>query len=176
MTLHRLDGIAPDLAPSCWAAPNATLIGKVRLQHDASVWFGAVLRGDNELIDIGARSNVQDNCVLHTDMGSPLTVGPDCTIGHMVMLHGCTIGRNSLIGIGSIVLNGARIGENCLIGANTLIPEGKEIPSGTMVLGSPGKVVRKLTEEDIARIGRTVAFYERNAKRFADGFKPDPRG
>jgi len=159
-----------------WVAPNAIVVGKVKLEKGASVWFGAVLRGDNELIHIGARTNIQDGSVLHTDPGFPMTIAEGCTIGHMVMLHGCTIGRNSLIGIGSIVLNGARIGENCLIGANTLIPEGKEIPSGTMVLGSPGKVVRKLTEEDIARIGRTVAFYERNAKRFADGFKPDPRG
>ena len=169
MTLRRLDGIAPDLAPSCWAAPNATLIGKVRLQHDASVWFGAVLRGDNELIDIGARSNVQDNCVLHTDMGSPLTVGPDCTIGHMVMLHGCTIGRNSLIGIGAVILNGAVIGENCLIGAKALISERKVIPPGSLVMGAPGKVVRQLTDAEIAGLTHAAEHYAANWKRYADG-------
>ena len=171
MTLHRLDGIAPELAPSCWAAPNATLIGKVRLQQDASVWFGAVLRGDNELIDIGTRSNVQDNCVLHTDMGSPLTVGPDCTIGHMVMLHGCTIGRNSLVGIGAVILNGAVIGENCLIGAKALIPERKVIPPGSLVMGAPGKVVRQLTDAEIAGLTHAAEHYAANWKRYAASLK-----
>jgi carbonic anhydrase/acetyltransferase-like protein (isoleucine patch superfamily) len=172
MTLHQLDGVAPDLAPSCWAAPNATLIGKVRLQQDASVWFGAVLRGDQEMIDIGARSNVQDNCVLHTDMGFPLTVGPDCTIGHMVMLHGCTVGRNSLIGIGAVILNGAVIGENCLIGAKALISERKVIPPGSLVMGAPGKVVRQLTDAEIGGLTAAAAHYAANWKRYAAGMRP----
>ena len=169
MTLHRLDGIAPDLAPGCWAAPNATLIGKVRLQQDASVWFGAVLRGDQELIDIGARANVQDNCVLHTDMGFPLTIGPDCTIGHMVMLHGCTICSNSLVGIGAVILNGAVIGENCLIGAKALISERKVIPPGSLVMGAPGKVVRQLSDAEIAGLTAAAAHYAANWKRYASG-------
>ena len=131
MALYNLDGVGVVTPASgrFWVAPNAILLGKVKLEHEASVWFGAVLRGDNELITVGERSNVQDGSVLHTDPGFPLTIGADCTIGHMVMLHGCTIGRGSLIGIGSIILNGAKIGEECLIGANTLIPEGKDIPA-----------------------------------------------
>ena len=155
-------------------APNATLVGKIRLDAGASVWFGAVLRGDNELIRVGARSNVQDGCVLHTDPGFPLDIAEDCTIGHMVMLHGCTIGRGTLVGIGSIVLNGARIGEECLIGANTLIPEGKVIPPRSMVLGSPGKIVRELTDEDVARFSKGAARYVANWKRYKVGFKPTP--
>jgi len=147
------------------------VVGSVELEDEASVWFGAVLRGDNELIKVGARSNVQDGCVLHTDPGFPLTIGPDCTIGHMVMLHGCTIGARSLIGIGSIVLNGARIGEECLIGANTLIAEGKEIPARSMVLGSPGKIVRQLTDVDVARFTGGAGRYVTNWKRFAAGLK-----
>lgn len=174
MALFQLDGVrvaTPD-SGAFWVAPNATLIGRVALEDEASVWFGAVLRGDNELISVGARSNVQDGCVLHTDPGYPLNIGPDCTIGHMVMLHGCTIGRGSLIGIGSIVLNGARIGEHCLIGANTLIPEGKEIPPRSMVLGSPGKVVRELSDADIERFGGAAGRYVKNWKRYAAGLKP----
>ena len=147
--IWELDGITPRLEGDAWVAPGAQLMGKVVLEPGASVWFGAVLRGDNEPIRVGARSNVQDGCVLHTDPGFPLDIGEDCTIGHMVMLHGCTIGRGSLIGIGSIILNGARIGEECLIGANTLIPEGKVIPPRSMVLGSPGKIVRQLTDDDV---------------------------
>ncbi len=141
MALYELDGARVEKPANgrCWVADNATLIGRVVLHEDASVWFGSVLRGDNEPIVIGARSNVQDGCVFHTDPGFPLIIEADCTIGHMVMLHGCTIGTGSLIGIGSIVLNGARIGANCLIGAHALIPEGKEIPAGSVVMGSPGK-------------------------------------
>jgi carbonic anhydrase/acetyltransferase-like protein (isoleucine patch superfamily) len=142
------------------------------LEDEASVWFGSVLRGDNEPIRIGARSNVQEGCVLHTDPGYPLEVGADCTIGHMVMLHGCTIGRGSLIGIGSIILNGAKIGEECLIGANTLIAEGKEIPARSMVLGSPGKIIRQLSDEDAQRFGGAAGRYVKNWKRFAAGMKP----
>ena len=174
MTLYNLDGVdvATPASGAFWVAPNAVLLGKVQLEEDASVWFGAVLRGDNELITLGARSNVQDGCVLHTDPGFPLTIGPDCTIGHMVMLHGCTIGRGSLIGIGSIILNGAKIGEECVIGANTLIPENKEIPPRSMVMGSPGKVIRQLSDEDVARFQKGAARYVANWKRFKTGLKP----
>ena len=155
-----------------WVAPNAVVLGSVHLEEDASVWFSAVLRGDNELITVGARSNVQDGCVLHTDPGFPLTIGPDCTIGHMVMLHGCTIGRGSLIGIGSIILNGAKIGDECVIGANTLIAEGKDIPARSMVLGSPGKIVRTLSDDDVKRFSGAAGRYVENWKRFASGLKP----
>jgi carbonic anhydrase/acetyltransferase-like protein (isoleucine patch superfamily) len=176
MALYELDGerVTTPADGSYWVAPNAVVLGKVAIETDASVWFGAVLRGDNELIRIGARSNVQDGCVLHTDPGFPLDIGEDCTIGHMVMLHGCTIGRGSLIGIGSIILNGAKIGEECLIGANTLISEGKEIPSRSMVLGSPGKIVRQLTDEDVARFGKGAGRYVANWKRYKAGLKPTP--
>ena len=161
MALYELDGARVEKPANgrCWVADNATLIGKVILREDASVWFGSVLRGDNEPIVIGARSNVQDGCVFHTDPGFPLTIEDDCTIGHMVMLDGCTIGAGSLIGIGSIVLNGAKIGANCLIGAHTLIPEGKEIPAGSVVMGSPGKIVRQVTEQDRARMRAGVQSY-----------------
>ena len=169
MALLTLDGISPQLAPDCWVAPNATLIGRVRLAGQSSVWFGAVLRGDQELIDIGERSNIQDGCVLHTDMGFPLTVGPDCTVGHLAMLHGCSIGRNSLIGIGAVVLNGAVISENCLIGAKALIAERKVIPPGSLVMGAPGKVVRQLTAEEIAGLTKAAEHYAGNWKRYAGG-------
>jgi carbonic anhydrase/acetyltransferase-like protein (isoleucine patch superfamily) len=155
-----------------WIAPNAVALGKVELCEDASVWFGAVLRGDNELIRVGPRSNIQDGCVLHTDPGFPLDIGADCTIGHMVMLHGCTIGKSSLIGIGSIILNGAKIGEECLIGANTLIAEGKEIPPRSMVIGSPGKIVRQLTDEDVKRFSGGAARYVANWQRYAAQLRP----
>ncbi len=137
MTIYALGGVRPDLpeAGRFWVAPNASLMGKVRLKTDASVWFGAILRGDNEWIEIGEGSNVQDGCVFHTDMGFPLTIGPGCTIGHMAILHGCTIGRNSLVGMGATVLNGVRVGKNCRIGANALVPEGREIPDGSLVIG-----------------------------------------
>lgn len=155
-----------------WVAPNAVVLGKVELCEDASVWFGAVLRGDNELIRVGARSNVQDGSVLHTDPGFPLEIGADTTIGHMVMLHGCTIGTRSLIGIGSILLNGCQIGEECLVGANTLIPEGKIIPPRSMVLGSPGKIVRQLTDDDVARFTKAAGRYVENWRRYAAGLAP----
>jgi carbonic anhydrase/acetyltransferase-like protein (isoleucine patch superfamily) len=174
MSLYELDGIGVTTPGEgrCWIAPTAVVIGKVILEEDASVWFGTVIRGDNESIRIGARSNVQEGCVLHTDPGFPLTVGPDCTVGHMVMLHGCTIGRGSLIGIGSIILNGAKIGEECLVGANTLIAEGKVIPPRSMVLGSPGKIIRQLTDEDVKRFGGAAQRYVANWRRFAAGLKP----
>jgi len=174
MVLYELDGtrVTTPGEGRYWVAPNAVVIGKVILEDDASVWFGSILRGDNEPIHIGARTNIQDACVLHTDPGYPLTIGEGCTVGHMVMLHGCTIGRGSLIGIGSIILNGAKIGEECLIGANTLIPEGKVIPPRSMVLGSPGKIVRQLSDEDAARYGAAAGRYANNWKRYAKGLAP----
>jgi carbonic anhydrase/acetyltransferase-like protein (isoleucine patch superfamily) len=174
MALFQLDGASVETPGDgqFWVAPNATLLGKVRLERDASVWFGAVLRGDNELITVGARSNIQDGCVLHTDPGFPLTIGEECTIGHMVMLHGCSIGRGSLIGIGSIILNGASIGEECVVGANTLISEGKVIPARSMVMGSPGKIVRELNDDEVRRFGGAAGRYVTNWKRFATGLKP----
>jgi carbonic anhydrase/acetyltransferase-like protein (isoleucine patch superfamily) len=171
MTCFALDGVRV-MTPGegrYWIAPNAIVIGKVEICEEASVWFGAVVRGDNELIRIGARSNVQDGAVLHTDPGFPLDIGSDCTIGHLVMLHGCTIGRGSLVGIGSIVLNGARIGEECLVGANTLITEGKEFPPRSMIMGSPGKVVRELREEEVKRFQGAAERYVGNWKRYAAG-------
>ncbi|HMN36109.1 MAG TPA: gamma carbonic anhydrase family protein [Hyphomicrobium sp.] len=169
MAVYDLGGVAATLPAEgrYWIAPNACVIGNVILAEDASVWFGAVLRGDNEPISIGARSNVQDGCVLHTDPGFPMTIGPDCTVGHMVMLHGCTIGRSCLIGIGSIILNGARIGDECVIGANTLIAEGKAIPPRSMVMGSPGKIVRELTQDEVARFSGGAARYVANWQRYA---------
>ena len=174
MALFEFNGVKVETSGEgqFWIAPNATVIGRVRLEEESSIWFGAVLRGDNELITIGARSNVQDGCVLHTDPGFPLTIGPDCTIGHMVMLHGCTIGRGTLVGIGSIVLNGATIGEECVIGANTLIAEGKDIPPRSMVIGSPGKIVRQLTDEEVKRFSGGAGRYVANWKRYAAGLKP----
>ncbi|HEX2257905.1 MAG TPA: gamma carbonic anhydrase family protein [Afifellaceae bacterium] len=161
MTCYALGDDAPQLPQGerYWIAPSATLIGKVRLEEFASVWFGAVLRGDNEPIVVGARSNIQDLCVLHTDPGFPLTIGPDCTIGHRAILHGCTIGPNSLVGMGAILLNGARIGRNCLVGAGALIAEGKEIPDNSLVLGAPGRVARQLKDEEVLRLSEAAAIY-----------------
>ena len=174
MSLYQLGEHIPHLPEdgSYWIAPTATVIGKVTLKTDASIWFGAVLRGDNEMLTIGERSNVQEGCTLHTDMGSPLEIGADCTIGHNVILHGCTIGDNSLIGMGAVVLNGAKIGRNCLIGAKALIPENKVIPDNSLVMGMPGKVVRLLGPEDEQRLSRSAAGYVANWKRFARDLKP----
>jgi carbonic anhydrase/acetyltransferase-like protein (isoleucine patch superfamily) len=152
-----------------WVAPTAVLIGKVRLEHEASVWWGAILRGDNELITVGRGSNVQDACVLHTDPGYPLVVGANVTVGHMAMLHGCTIGEGSLIGIGAVVLNGARIGRNCLIAARALVGEGKEIPDNSLVMGMPGKVTGEVRPEQAERMRRGTANYVRNWRRYRDG-------
>ena len=172
MTIFRLgDDTAVAPASDSWVAPNATLIGRVRLAHEASVWFGAVLRGDNEWITIGERSNVQDGCVLHTDMGCPLDIGADCTIGHLAMLHGCSIGPNSLIGIGAVVLNGARVGANCLIGAKALITEGKVIPDNSLVMGAPGKIIRTLTDSEVAGLRASAAHYVANWRRYARDLK-----
>lgn len=155
-----------------FVADTAVLIGNVLLRANASVWFNAVIRGDNELITIGENSNVQDGSVLHTDPGFPLTIGSGVTVGHKAMLHGCTIGDNSLVGINAVVLNGAKIGRNCLIGANALVTEGKEIPDNSMVLGSPGKVVRELTPEQIEGLRRSARHYVENARRFKSGLRP----
>lgn len=164
---YRLGNARVEQHPQSWVAPSATLIGKVRLEAGASVWFGAVLRGDNELIHIGEDSNVQDGAVMHTDMGSPLTLGKGVTVGHNAMLHGCTVGDYSLVGINAVVLNGARIGKHCIIGANALIAEGKEIPDGSLVVGSPGKVVRELTEQQKKLLEASAAHYVQNARRYA---------
>ena len=167
--IYSLDGIAPDLHPDAWVAPGASLIGKVVLEAAASVWFGATLRGDNEEIRVGQGSNIQENSVLHTDMGFPLVIGANCTIGHRAMLHGCIIGEGSLIGMGAIVLNGARIGEGCLIGAGALITEGKDIPDGALVMGAPGKVVRMLDDAARARLIQSALGYQANMRRFRVG-------
>ncbi|WP_054303247.1 gamma carbonic anhydrase family protein [Gemmobacter sp. LW-1] len=170
--IYELDGVAPQIAPDAWVAPDANLIGKVVLEARASVWFGVTMRGDNEEIRVGAGSNVQENCVLHTDMGYPLIIGANCTIGHKAMLHGCIIGDGSLIGMGATVLNGAKIGKGCLIGAGALITEGKEIPDGSLVMGAPGKVVRQLDETARARLLKSAEGYRANAARFRAGMKP----
>lgn len=173
MASWKLDGITPELPEdgSAWVAPSADLIGRVRLKAQASVWFGAVLRGDNEWIEIGERSNVQDLSVLHTDIGFPLTIGPDCTIGHKVTLHGCTIGPNSLIGMGATILNGARIGANSLVGAGALVTEGKEFPDNSLIVGVPAKAIRTLDEAAVARLQKSAEGYARNAARFAAGLE-----
>ena len=164
---YRLGQAHVDAHPDSWVAPNATLVGKVKLEPGASVWFNAVLRGDNELIHIGESSNVQDGTVMHTDMGFPLNIGKGVTIGHNAMLHGCSVGDYSLIGINAVVLNGAKIGKYCIIGANSLIGEGKEIPDGSLVMGSPGKVVRELNEQQKKMLEASAAHYVHNAQRYA---------
>ncbi|MEY2891516.1 MAG: hypothetical protein RJA98_1424 [Pseudomonadota bacterium] len=171
MAIYQLDEHVPEVADSAWVADSAEVIGKVVLEAGASVWFGAVLRGDNETIHIGAGSNIQENSVLHTDIGQPLTLGRNVTVGHQVMLHGCTVGDNALIGIGAVVLNGARIGNNCLVGAGSLVTEGKEFPDGSLIVGSPARVARALTPEQIAGLQRSAESYTRNASRFKAGLK-----
>jgi len=173
VALYEFEGIRPTVPDTgkYWVAPDAQVVGRVELKENASVWFGSVLRGDNDPIVVGENSNIQDGSVLHTDLGKPLTIGADVTVGHKVMLHGCTIGDNSLIGIGSVILNNTVIGKNCLIGAGTLITENKEIPDGSMVMGSPGRVVRKLTDEQIQMIGLSAEMYVHNWKRFHESLK-----
>jgi len=174
--IYSLDSAHPQLPATeeYWIAPGAAVIGKVVLKKNASVWFGAVLRGDNETIEIGERSNVQDGAILHTDPGSPLTVAANVTIGHRAMLHGCTVGEGSLIGIGAIVLNGARIGRNCLIGAGALVTENKVIPDGSLVVGAPGRVLRPLSQAEIEGLNRSAARYVENWRRYAAGLKAGP--
>lgn len=169
--IYALDGIAPQIHPDAWIAPTAVLVGRVVVEAGANIWFGAVLRGDNEEIRIGAGSNVQENSVLHTDMGFPLTIGANCTIGHKAMLHGCTIGDGSLIGMGATLLNGSTIGPACLIGACALITEGKVIPEGSLVMGSPGKVIRPLDDDARARLLKSAEGYRANAARFRAGLR-----
>lgn len=170
--IYRLDGIAPRIADSAWIAPGAHVIGDVILEEDSSVWFGASLRGDNEPISLGRGSNIQENSVLHTDPGCPLTIGAACTIGHKAMLHGCTIGEGSLVGMGATILNRAVIGVGCLIGAGALITEGKEIPDGSLVMGAPGKIVRTLDAEAREALIASARGYVANAQRFRDGLEP----
>jgi carbonic anhydrase/acetyltransferase-like protein (isoleucine patch superfamily) len=171
MPLYNLDGHAPSLPAdgSAWIAPGAQLIGQIILAEQVSVWFNAVLRGDNEPITIGAGTNVQDGCVFHTDPGFPLTLGENVTVGHMALLHGCSVGDGTLVGMGAVVLNGAKIGKNCLIGANALITEGKEIPDGAMVVGQPGRVIRELDEAGMAGLKRTAEVYQMRGAQYAKG-------
>ncbi|MBT2132129.1 gamma carbonic anhydrase family protein [Aliiroseovarius lamellibrachiae] len=169
--IYELDGLAPEIAVDAWVAPGANIIGRVKMAARASVWFGCTIRGDNEQIEIGEGTNVQENCVFHTDLGFPLTLGANVTVGHKAMLHGCTVGEGSLIGMGATVLNGAKIGKNCLIGAGALVTEGKEIPDGSMVLGAPGKVVRDLDAATIKGLYASALHYQQNAARFAKGLK-----
>jgi carbonic anhydrase/acetyltransferase-like protein (isoleucine patch superfamily) len=171
MAIYALDGAAPKIADSAWVADSAQVMGDVELAEDASIWFGVVIRGDTETIRIGRGSNIQDLSVLHADHGMPLTVGEDVTVGHQVMLHGCTVGDGSLIGIGAVVLNGAKIGKGCLVGAGSLVTEGKEFPDGSMILGSPAKVVRQLTPEQLEGLRQSAKHYVDNARRFRTGLK-----
>lgn len=169
--IYALDGIEPqfDDKNSTWVAPNASIIGDVHIGADVGIWFGATIRGDTEKIAIGARSNIQEHCVLHTDPGFPMVIGAGCTIGHKALLHGCTIGKNSLIGMGAIILNGAEIGDNCLVGAGALVTERKVFPAGSLILGAPARLARQLTEAEITGIVRSAQHYVENQKRFAVG-------
>ena len=173
MPIYSLDGVEPILpkAGRYWVAPDAHVIGRVRLGTDVGIWFGTVIRGDNELIDIGERSNVQEGCMFHTDPGYPMTIGPDCTIGHHAILHGCTIGSTSLVGMGATLLNGARIGTGSIVGANALVTEGKEFPDNSLVVGAPAKAIRSLDAEAAERLRRTALHYVQNFNRFAKGLK-----
>jgi len=169
MAIYELDGVAPRLADSVWVADSAQVIGNVELGADASVWFGVTIRGDSEAIRVGSGTNIQDGCVLHADAGKPLLIGDNVTVGHKVMLHGCTVGDGSLIGIGAVVLNGARIGKGCIVGASALVTEGKEFPDGSMILGSPARAARVLTPEQHEGLVRSAAHYVENARRFRSG-------
>lgn len=171
MALYELDGIAPRLGANAWVADSAQVMGNVSLGADTSVWFGTVIRGDTESITIGRGSNIQDGSAMHADIGMPIVLGENVTVGHKVMLHGCTIGDDTLIGIGAIVLNGARIGKNCLVGAGALVTEGKEFPDGSMTIGSPAKAVRPLTPEQIASVRQSARHYVENARRFQAGLR-----
>jgi carbonic anhydrase/acetyltransferase-like protein (isoleucine patch superfamily) len=171
MALYQLDHLIPAIDASAWVADNAQVVGNVRLGAGSSVWFGVVARGDTEAITVGRGTNIQDNSVLHADPGMPLVIGDHVSVGHQVMLHGCTVGDGSLIGIGAVVLNGARIGKNCLVGAGALVTEGKEFPDGTMILGSPAKAVRQLLPEQIAGLEKIAKHYVDNARRYRAGLK-----
>ena len=171
MAIYELDKLTPVVPNSAWVADNAQVIGDVRLGEDCSVWFGVVIRGDTETITVGRGTNVQDNSVLHADMGVPLTLGEDVTVGHQVMLHGCTIGDGSLIGIQAVVLNHAKIGKNCLVGAGSVVTEGKEFPDGSLIIGSPAKAVRQLSPEQIEGLKMIAKHYIDNAQRYKTGLK-----
>ena len=170
--IYALDDLTPEIDPDSWIAPAAHVLGKVRIAAGVSIWFGAVLRGDTEWIEIGAGSNVQEGCTLHTDFGYPLSIGADVTVGHNVILHGCSIGDATLIGMGATILNGARIGRGCLIGAGALITEGKEIPDGSLVMGSPGRVVREMDAVAIERVRMSAAHYRERMVQYRGGLKP----
>ncbi len=173
MPIYALGEFEPKLPASdrYWIAPGAHVMGKVDLAEDVGIWFGAVLRGDNEWITIGARTNIQENTVIHTDWGSPTTIGEDCTIGHSAIIHGCIIGNSSLIGMGATILNGAKIGNNCLVGANALVTEGKEFPDNSLIVGSPAKAIRTLDEASAAKLKASALNYTENWKRFASELK-----
>jgi len=170
--IYALDGVAPDIADDAWIAPAAHVIGRVTLKAKTSIWFGTTIRGDTEAIEVGRGSNVQENCVLHTDAGFPLTIGADCTIGHKAILHGCTLADGVLLGMGATVLNGAVVEEGCLIGAGALVTEGKRIPAGSLVMGAPGKVVRDLTDQQREALLASAAHYRQRAAQFRAGLKP----
>ena len=171
MALYQLDDLTPTVHESAWVADNAQVMGDVKLAENSSVWFGVVIRGDTETITIGQGSNIQDNSVLHADHGMPLNIGENVTVGHQVMLHGCTIGDGSLIGIQAVILNGAKIGKNCLVGAGSLVTEGKEFPDGCMILGSPAKAVKQLSPEQIEGLKMSAQHYMDNAKRYKNGLR-----
>jgi len=171
MAIYQLGEHVPEVDSSAYVADSANVIGKVRIEANASVWFGVTIRGDNDLISIGTHSNVQENCVLHTDPGMPLSIGPYVTVGHQAMLHGCTIGEGSLVGIQAIVLNGAKIGRNCLVGAGALVTEGKEFPDNSLIIGAPAKAVRTLSEEDIGRLRRSAENYAERGRFFKQNLK-----
>ncbi len=171
MPIYQLDGVRPELDDDCWIAPDAVLIGKVRILKGASVWFGAVLRGDNDWITIGPDSNVQDHSIIHTDPGLAVTIGRGVTIGHRVTVHGARVGDNALIGMGAILLNGSAIGNNCLVGAGALVTEGKVFGDGKLILGAPARAMRDMTPDQVAGITRSAAVYVANARRYARGLK-----
>ena len=171
MAIYQLDDFTPDVAESAWVADSAEVIGRVTLGDNVSIWFNAVLRGDSDTLTIGAGSNIQDGSVLHADLGFPLVLGENVTVGHKVMLHGCTVGDESLIGIGAVVLNGAHIGRNCVVGAGALVTEGKSFPDGSLIVGAPAKVVRELSEAQIAGLKASAAHYVNNGRRYAAGLK-----
>ena len=171
MAIYDLDNLSPRVAESAWVADSAQVMGNVHIGNDSSVWFGVVIRGDTECITVGHNTNIQDASVLHADVGKPLTIGDNVTVGHKVMLHGCTVGDGSLIGIGAVVLNGAKIGKGCLVGAGSLVTEGKEFPDGSMIMGSPAKVVRELTPEQQMGLKMSALHYVENARRFKNGLK-----
>ena len=170
MAFYRLGDKTPRIDPTAWVAETATVIGDVILGPDASIWFGTVVRGDNVTLTIGRGSNVQDNCMVHADAGQPTTLGEDVSVGHQAVLHGCTVGDGSLIGIGAVLLNGSRIGRNCLVGARALVTENKTFPDGSLIVGSPAVVVRTLTPEQIANLLRNARHYVDNAARYRAGF------